>query len=96
MKTCSIALMNMKSIINWSYKTDKFILDCSKIILEANKLAHTKRHLSKTTGMFFVPFGLILTKIIQSKLMLQRACIANFFWDSVLSTKYCKLRTRFL
>ena len=64
--------------INWSYKSDKFIFDCSKVILEANKLARTKRHLSKTTGMFFVPLGLILTKIIQSKLMLQRACIANF------------------
>ena len=64
--------------LNWDYKNNELIFDVTQIILEANKLAPTKRSVLKITGMFFGPLGLILPIIIHSKLMFQRVCIAKF------------------
>ena len=82
--------------LNWDYKNDEFIFEFSQIILEANKLAPTKRSVLKITGMFFDPLGLILPIMIQSKLMFQRVCVAKFSWDSLLSTECRELRDKFL
>ena len=64
--------------LNWDYKNDEFVFDFSQIILEANKLAPTKRSVLKATGMFFDPLGLALPIIVQLKLMFQKVCIAKF------------------
>ena len=64
--------------LNWDYKNDEFVFDFSQIILEANKLAPTKRSVLKATGMFFDPLGLVLPIIVQLKLMFQKVCIAKF------------------
>ena len=64
--------------LNWDYKNDEFIFEFSQIILEANKLAPTKRSVLKITGMFFDPLGLILPIIIQSKLIFKKYALPNF------------------
>ena len=64
--------------LNWDYKNDEFVFDFSQIILEANKLAPTKRSVLKATGMFFDPLGLVLPIIVQLKLMFQKVSIAKF------------------
>ena len=64
--------------LNWDYKNDEFVFDFSQIILEANKLAPTKRSVLKATGMFFDPLGLVFPIIVQLKLMFQKVCIAKF------------------
>ena len=76
--------------LNWDYKNDEFIFEFSQIILEANKLAPTKR------SVLFDPLRLILPIIIQSKLMFQRLCIAKFSWDSLLSTECRESWDKFL
>ena len=76
--------------LNWDYKNDEFIFEFSQIILEANKLAPTKR------SVLFDPLRLILPIIIQSKLMFQRVCIAKFSWDSLLSTECRESWDKFL
>ena len=96
------SITNQQSIItkvlglNWDYKNNEFIFDFSQVILEANQLAPTKRSVLKTAGMFFDPLGLILPIIIQSKLIFQRLCVAEFSWDSLLSTEYRELWNKFL
>ena len=76
--------------LNWDYKNYEFIFEFSQIILEANKLAPTKR------SVLFDPLRLILLIIIQSKLMFQRVCIAKFSWDSLLSTECRESWDKFL
>ena len=76
--------------LNWDYKNDEFIFEFSQIILEANKLAPTKR------SVLFDLLRLILPIIIQSKLMFQRVCIAKFSWDSLLSTECRESWDKFL
>ena len=82
--------------LNWDNKNDEFIFEFSQAVLEANKLAPTKRSVLKITGMFFDPLGLILPIIIQSKLMFQRACVTKFSWDSLLSTECRESWDKFL
>ena len=82
--------------LNWDYKNDEFIFEFSQIILEANKLAPTKRSILKITRMFFDPLGLILPIIIQSKLIFQKVWVAKFSWDSLLSTECRELWDKFL
>ena len=82
--------------LNWDYENDEFIFEFSKIVLEANKLVPTKRSVLKITGMFFDPLGLRLPIIIPSKFIFQKACVAKFSWDSLLSTECRELWDKFL
>ena len=66
-------------------ENDKFALDISSYLKNAEKVLHTKRSL-KFIASIFDPSGLISPVLINFKILLQKLCVLKVNWDDPFPT----------
>ena len=67
--------------LSWLSENDKFALDVSSYLKNAENVPYTKRNILKFIASIFHLAGLISPVLINLKILLQKLCVSNVNWD---------------
>ena len=67
--------------LSWLSENDKFVLDVSSYLKNAENVPYTKRNILKFIASIFHLAGLISPVLINLKILLQKLCVLNVNWD---------------
>ena len=77
--------------IQWDKELDQFIFDLKDVINEAIKIeVVTKCGVLKVVGSIYDPLGILLSFVINLKLLFQEVCALKCGWDITLPDEFCR------